>query len=169
MNTTIPEIICLLGLGGLLIYAALSDVRRFLIPNWLSLAIAVFFVIYLVFSARPVDWQGGLVSGAAVLGVGFGLNALNLFGGGDVKLLAATALWAGTELILPLLVIMALAGGVLAFTVLIIRYAHSRIGGQEPASNSTTETTAAVRGIRLPYGVAIATGGLYVAAILGLG
>jgi prepilin peptidase CpaA len=62
-------------------------------------------------------------------------------GGGDVKLLASTSVWAGPALVFPLLMVTALAGGLVAVGVLAARRRRSP----------------------LPYGVAIAAGGLVVA------
>jgi prepilin peptidase CpaA len=170
MNATIPELLCLLGLAGLLIWAAVGDFRRYLIPNWLSLAVLGLFPVYLVFSARPVDWAGGLIASVVLLVIGIGLFALKLAGGGDVKLLAATALWAGTKLVLPLLLVMALAGGVLALAFLVARYSKVRMQQDEAESDGGPATAGSVlTGVRLPYGVAIATGGLYVVAHLASG
>jgi prepilin peptidase CpaA len=66
-----------------------------------------------------------------------------MLGGGDVKLLAASALWTGSAALLPFLTATALAGGLLAAVFLVF----ARRGG---------------RRVALPYGVAIAAGGLLV-------
>ena len=98
--------------------------------------------------------------GAAVFAVGVGLFVLKLTGGGDVKLLAATALWAGTERVLGLLLVMALAGGVLALVMWLAR------GGARYAAGGVEDVS--LGRMRLPYGLAIASGGWFVAAHLWL-
>jgi prepilin peptidase CpaA len=102
--------------------AMISDVRQFRIPNSYSLVLAGIYP----FAA----WSGGLAgqvillslaAGVVVLLVGIGLFALNLFGGGDVKLLAAATLWTGLPLLLNFVLYTALLGGALALVILIFR------------------------------------------------
>jgi len=72
---------------------------------------------------------------------------MRMMGGGDVKLLTALALWIAPMPFLKLLVIMALAGGVLTIVMgawHLMRRQRDRIA--------------------IPYGVAIAFGGLWVLA-----
>jgi prepilin peptidase CpaA len=90
--------------------------------------------------------------------VGVAAFAIGILGGGDVKLLAAVGLFAGPAGILDLLLVTALAGGLLGIASL----AGAPIG---PVS---TEGEAALRR-RLPYGPAIAVGGLWVASRLAVG
>jgi len=146
----------------LLITAAVSDFRQYIIPNSISLAIVGLYPIYLAFSSLPIDWAGGLIAGSVVLAVGIGLFSLGLTGGGDVKLLAAAALWAGTDRVLPLLLVMSLAGGVLALAYWL---AHGRDGAKAASGADGSELQAMTK-VRLPYGIAIATGGLFVAGQL---
>lgn len=148
----------------LLISAAVSDFRHYLIPNSICLAIVGLYPIYLAFSSLPIDWAGGLIAGGAVLAVGVGLFKLGLTGGGDVKLLAATALWAGTERVFLLLLVMSLAGGVLALAYWLARGRD----GVEATSGQTGSELEGRAQIRLPYGIAIATGGLFVAGQIAL-
>ena len=71
-------------------------------------------------------------------------------GGGDAKLLAAASLWFGFENLLPFLAATALAGGVLSLAYL--AFSAARVGlGQD---------TVIARNV--PYGAAIAAGGLSV-------
>jgi prepilin peptidase CpaA len=84
-----------------------------------------------------------LALAAAVFGAGALLFGLGVFGGGDAKLLAAGALWFGTEAAWSFLLGTAVAGGVLALGFL-VWFAIPRGG-------------VAVRP-SLPYGVAIAAG-----------
>jgi len=66
-------------------------------------------------------------------------------GGGDVKMLAAIALWLPAGALLSLLMIMALLGGVVTIVTVIHHRMTRRIGQVE-----------------IPYGVAIALAGLWV-------
>jgi prepilin peptidase CpaA len=82
--------------------------------------------------------------------VGVGLFSAGAFGGGDVKLLAVTTLWAGPTMVLPFLIVTALAGGLLSLTVLM----RAQLAGRSLHVAAKPN---------VPYGVAIAIGGIYVA------
>ena len=139
--------VLLAGLAIALVIAAFTDIRRRQIDNWLTLAIAL---------AAPLFWWAGGVSlwpGVAIqLGVALavfavlaGLFALGWMGGGDVKLLTALALWIEPGIFVQLLIVMALAGGVLTVAMgawHVMRRQRDRLA--------------------VPYGVAISFGGLWV-------
>ena len=77
-------------------------------------------------------------------------------GAGDVKLIAATAVWAGTEHTLAFMLLTAIAGGVVSMAV-IVRNNYGWVIGW-PAAENTMKL--------VPYGIAIAAAGLFVAAKL---
>jgi prepilin peptidase CpaA len=142
-----------LALATLLIVAALGDVRRYRIPNQLNLAMALLALPWwLVQSGLQLGllWQIMLPQMLLIGGM-FLLMLLamhyNLFGGGDAKMLLALAFWFPLDAYLSLLTVMALAGGVLSLALLL----RQRLAS--PASGTT-------RKLRVPYGVAIAAGGL---------
>lgn len=87
------------------------------------------------------------------------LFSLNMMGGGDVKLLAAMALFAGPAQAFPFILYASFAGGIVALAMMV---AH-KITEQQRSS----KTQASV-----PYGVAISASGLWVCAsrfpVLGL-
>jgi prepilin peptidase CpaA len=140
--------------------AAVGDVRRYQISKWICLGLVALYPLFVLARAEPVAWSYGLGTGAAVFVVGFALFRLGLMGGGDGKLLAAVALWAGPGQILPVLLVIALAGGVIAITLGLTRLVHGRVR----AATSPAVVSAGILGGRLPYGVAIACGGFYLAA-----
>jgi prepilin peptidase CpaA len=140
---------------GFLIGAAWSDVRTYEIPNRFSLLIALLYVAYALTGPAPTEIVGAIIVSAAVFAVAAGLFAIDLMGGGDVKLMAASALWAGPELAVPFVLATAMAGGVLALVVL-ARIRTTTLAGRAVAA----------QGRDLPYGVAIAAGGLFVAGHL---
>jgi prepilin peptidase CpaA len=84
-----------LPLLGLLLAAAVIDVRQRRIPNWLTLGLIL---SGLARAAALSGWAGlahavaGVFAGAAVPFILFALGAL---GGGDVKLLAGIGAWLG--------------------------------------------------------------------------
>ena len=106
-----------------------------------------------------VDWRGALLVSGAVFALGVVLFARGWVGGGDVKFLGAAALWAGPAQTLPLLEIMGLAGGVLAVGVLawqaMRRWNDDGVLGAVIGMRIRDDS-------RIPYGVAIAAGALYV-------
>lgn len=144
--------------AGLLGWAAVSDYRTYLIPNSVSLSIAALYPAYVIASPVPIDWPLGLAVGAGVLAVGFVLFALRYAGGGDVKLLAVVALWAGPGHVFPFLVLTTIAGGVLAFATA----THLRYLRPFPAlALAPDEASATKLQSSVPYGMAIALGGLW--------
>src|SRR5690606_24252582 len=103
----------ILAFAGLLIAAAASDWRTLTVPNRYSLAIAALFAPYALVTGE-VAWLAHLGVAAAAFGLGFLLFTLRLCGGGDVKLFAAAALWAGPHLLLALVYYTAISGGFMA-------------------------------------------------------
>jgi prepilin peptidase CpaA len=107
---------------GAMATAAFTDLTRYEIPNWISLAIAAaYFVVATSESADflTIAWHMG--TGLGVLAAGFVLFALGVFGGGDAKLLAAAALWFGPVPLLKFLIYVALVGGVLGIVIIALR------------------------------------------------
>ena len=136
----------LLGiLAAMLVVAAVIDTRTFTISNGLNAAIALLAPIYWL-AAGLDPWPGMAIQLAVAAGV-FALFAITFFvgmmGGGDVKLAAALALWFPPATTLKFLVLMSIAGGVLTVLVLVVHRLRRREGKPE-----------------IPYGVAIAFGGL---------
>ena len=142
-----------------LIYAALSDVSSFRIPNWLSIALVAAFPVVALACGMPVSQIGlGLLTAFGMLAVGFALFALNVFGGGDAKLLAAAAAWVGPGALLSFLIMTALAGGLVTLAILGFRTTpiqpfYVRIGWLMRLHEARAGA---------PYGLAIAIGGVIV-------
>ena len=147
MLTTTIHYGLLIALAIALVFAAFTDIRRRQIDNWLNAAIAL--------TAPAFWWSSGLSlwpDVALQLGVALaafvplaGLVAIKMMGGGDVKLLTALALWVPWDAFIQLLMVMALAGGVLTIVMgiyHIMRRQRDRLA--------------------IPYGVAIAFAGLWV-------
>ncbi len=129
-----------------LLVAAFTDWRRRQIDNKLNAAIALTAPLFWWAAGYGLDdvaWQIGIALLAfAVLA---GLFALGWMGGGDVKLLAALALWIQPIPFVRLLMIMALVGGVLTLA----------FGAWHIARRRRDR-------IAIPYGIAIACAGLWV-------
>jgi prepilin peptidase CpaA len=137
-------------------YAALHDLFSFTIPNWIPVVVVCgFFLVALS--------KGGLWSLPTLLHVSTGLAVLaafaflffrGLLGGGDAKLIAAASVWMGWPQLGPFLLLMALAGGVLALAWFVARRVTT--GAMTPAWAGRYFTSA--RGV--PYGVAIGFAGV---------
>jgi len=140
----------LLGiLALLLVVAAVIDVRTFTISNRLNLAVALMAPLYW-WSAHLPLWPdiGMQVAIAVAVFVLFAIAFYTgMMGGGDVKLAAALALWFSPASTIKFLVLTSIAGGVLTLGILAWHKAKRREGRPE-----------------IPYGVAIAFGGLAILA-----
>lgn len=144
-------------LAALLMAVALSDLRRFLIPNAIVLCVGALALIFQFQTGGAIG--AAILVAAVVLLVGFGVYALRLVGAGDVKLLAALALWAGPSEITALLVQTLLLGGALSLLWLLsgpLRHGLVAAGVDIAADPPR----------RIPYGLAIAGGGLLLIARL---
>lgn len=132
-------------LGLLLLSAGIEDARVREIANWKNAAIALLAPLWwLAIGIAP--WPGMAVQ------LGVALVTLALFcvafhfgqmGGGDVKLIAALALWMPMTALIQLLLIMSIVGGAITIVMLIDHRFRKNSGNPE-----------------IPYGVAIAIAGL---------
>lgn len=156
------QLLLLIGFCGLCAAAMVTDLRKYLIPNRLSYAVAGLFFVY-AFSGFA-DWRTGLLAGFLVFAAGVFLFARGLMGGGDVKLLTAVAMWAGTDLVLPMLLVVTLTGGVMSgaewvrlggFNRFLARFIPAMEGG--PGLTNVGERAV------VPYAAAIFAGAAYVA------
>jgi prepilin peptidase CpaA len=134
---------CLVGLLLLLAVAAVGDARRLTIPNGLCAAVALLALPYWWASGAGFwpgfAWQAGFAL-AVLAGLAI-LFAFGLMGGGDVKLLAALALWLPARDYVEMMMWVAVAGGLLTLALLIRHRAARRAGRPD-----------------IPYGLAIAAG-----------
>ena len=147
--------LCLVLFAGLLLAAAWSDARSYTISNRLNGAIAALYIPYVLSAPVPVEWMPAVLVAGTILLIGFGLFAFGHMGGGDVKLLTASALWAGPELTLAFLLLTAIAGGLLS-AVLLMQNRYGWVLGFASGDDAAV----------VPYGIAIASGGLFVSFTL---
>jgi prepilin peptidase CpaA len=151
----LPELFVLTLFFGLVALAAAWDMAEFRIPNFLCLAIAALYPAYAIGSTQPVDWPMATALASLLLVIGIALFCCGIVGGGDVKLLAAVALWAGPERIVELLLLMAIAGGAIGLMMMLSRHA---VAVQAMTWIGAGRLAAAIAGQKVPYGVAIAAG-----------
>ena len=140
--------------------AAISDARRFIIPNTLSIAlVAGFFVAFALSGLGWAALANHLAAGTVMLLIGVALFAFNIAGAGDGKLLAAAALWMGYPGFVPALVYVCFAGGALSLFIVLawvfLRW-YPRLSVMFPKLADLAAKP--LRGLPAPYGVAIAVG-----------
>lgn len=139
----------------LLLWAAWSDATSFRIPNSLTLALLLLYIADYFSRAEPPDLMPALGTALIVLLVGLALFAAGLMGGGDVKLLAAATLWVGPQEAMDFAILTSVFGGLLGLVLLTPLAKRMPL----PAGMSEADVTRAWRR-PMPYGVAIALGGL---------
>ncbi|OWK33527.1 A24 family peptidase [Sphingomonas dokdonensis] len=133
-------------LGLLLLSAGIEDARVREIANWKNATIALLAPLWwLAIGIAP--WPGMIIQ------LGVALVVLALFcvafhfgqmGGGDVKLIAALALWMPVLALIQLILVMSVVGGLITLLMVIDHRLSKRSGNPE-----------------IPYGVAIAIAGLF--------
>ncbi len=158
----------LMSASALALIGAVTDVRSRRIPNVITLP-GFFAGLLLHFWFN--SWSGlGLAALAALIAfaIFFIFFVAGGMGGGDVKLMTAVAALGGDQFTISILIMTALAGGVMAFVLALVRgrllqtlrnvgllLLHHRHQGLQPHPelNVSNERT-----LRLPYGTAIAAG-----------
>lgn len=137
----------LVALAIALLVAAFTDLRSRTISNKLTAAIALcaplFWLVQPDFALIDVAWQLGVAFLTLLILAGF--FAMRWMGGGDVKLLAALALWVRPADFGALVIYMAIIGGVLTLV----------FGAWHIARRQRDR-------VAIPYGVAIAAAGIIV-------
>jgi prepilin peptidase CpaA len=157
---TLAVYLSVAAFAGLAGWAAYTDCTRYVIPNRVCIAIAALYPCYVIATPHHVDWIGGVLTGAALLGVGLILFVSRLSGGGDVKFLAVAGLWAGPQLVVPFLLLTGAAGGLVSVvTAARLYFATQGAAGERPSIRQ-------LGGVNVPYGVAVSVGALFVASQL---
>lgn len=143
-----------------MVFAAVSDILSMTIANRVSLLLVATFAVVAPFTG--MDWAAygwHFAVAGIVLAVTFSLFALGVMGGGDAKLLAATALWMGySPELMQYLVYASLLGGLM--TLLIVIYRGSALSAFTGGNLFLRHFADSKAGI--PYGVALGISGLLV-------
>jgi prepilin peptidase CpaA len=152
LPTLVPEWL-LWALIVLLVLAALQDAAMLKISNYICGAVLLLGVAGAILAGPRLElWENGLVFVIA-LAIGTFLFGRGILGGGDVKLFAATVLWFDLGASGRFLIWTALAGGVLAVLIIVMRTfpwpdaLRSRVRVLQPKAG-------------IPYGIAIAAGAI---------
>ncbi|MDX0436841.1 prepilin peptidase [Sinorhizobium medicae] len=139
-----------------LAFAAFSDLFTMTIPNCISAIVLVSFVVISPLAGLDAS-KACLHVAAAVLvfGACFCLFAVNVMGGGDAKLLTASAIWFGFEAsLIDFLLYVSAFGGLLTIAVLLLRSQENLIlAARIPVPRLLLTAK------KIPYGIAIALGG----------
>lgn len=156
-----PQAIVLTAFSAVMAAAAFEDFRRLVIPNLLPVALCALWPLH--FAASP-SLYGALAAIGCAVAVFVGgalLFARGYLGGGDVKLLAAAALWAGPSGTPALLMLTGILGGGLAL-FLLLPFGRQLAGTVRHALRQPP--VEAERGLAapVPYGIAIAGAALIV-------
>jgi len=153
------EEIRLLLFPALMAFAASSDLFTMTISNRLSLMLAGgFFLLALIIGMGLATLGMHLAAAALVLVVAFIFFARGWIGGGDAKLVAATALWFGFGHLLDYLIWASLLGG--ALTLLLLQFRQFDLPQVLARQKWIERLHDANAGV--PYGIALAAAALIV-------
>ncbi len=144
---------------ALIAWAAISDLRSYRIPNAVSVGLVTLFSVTGV--ALGAAWPSHLLAGLIALGLGLVLYRFDIVGGGDVKLIAAVALWAGADW---QVFVLALSIATMTFALAVL--AARKVGAELAADGvaSTNWPRMLRRGEQLPFAVTIAVAAMMMIA-----
>jgi prepilin peptidase CpaA len=150
---------------GILVAVAYEDVRTRRIPNALSLATAALGLARVAFTAEVIDAGFTLAAAIIILTITFALFLRGAIGGGDAKILPATALLIGYRELLGFLFLMSLCGGVLALATLAVErldlsFRRFRRGAYVSSTDQSDRGRVVSKRSTVPYGVAVAIAGV---------
>lgn len=149
----------LAGYCALLAAAALQDFRSLRISNAISVALLLVSLGHAASSSAAPFWEH-LAAFAIALGGGILLFSRGWLGGGDAKLFAAAAAWFGLAQFVWFLSAAMIAGALVTLILLAVR-------GLLPKGQSAPGGWLGLRrGRSIPYGVAIAIGGILIASLI---
>jgi prepilin peptidase CpaA len=146
----------------LMLLTAWYDLKHLRIPNWLALAVLAAFLVAGLWGLPFETFLWRLGAGAAVLGVGFGLFAAGLIGGGDAKMAAALAPFVAAEDVPSLLLLYAV---VTLALLLVLRLAMQLARHRETGWRAVDQYARPARERVFPMGLTFAiTIAVYLAA-----
>jgi prepilin peptidase CpaA len=132
--------------------AACSDLLTMTIPNRLSVLLIASFLAIAPFAGLSLtDIAMHLAAGGTVFVVCFALFAFNIMGGGDAKILTASAIWFGfNDSLLLYIIWVSVLGGQLSLIILMLRSQHNLILAYGIPLPETM-----MHKKKIPYGIAI--------------
>lgn len=141
--------------AAVLLAAAAEDVRRRRISNLFPIMLVVLFAGVALWRGETETLFLHFLSFISLFVLGAVLFTRGIIGGGDVKLMAAAALWFEVTQLPALLLAIALCGGVLALVLVAHGIFLSEKGAHIRRADRRRKKT-------VPYGLAIAAGTLIV-------
>jgi prepilin peptidase CpaA len=153
-NTTMDMIVLIVGIG-IFISVAYGDFRTRRIPNEFIVGILALAAVRMALTATPASALFTLLAAAALFVGTFLLFWRGLLGGGDVKLIGATALLVGYHELFEFLFVMSVSGALIAVAIL----AQDRLVRRRATAPATEDQDTPAR-LTVPYGVAIAAAGI---------
>lgn len=132
--------------------AAFSDFFTMTIPNRVSAIVLASFIVVAPLAGLAMPQIGfHLLAGLIVFASCFALFAIGVMGGGDAKLLTASAVWFGlTPSLVAYLVYVSFFGGILTLAILSLRgHASAIMASGLPLPNHLLTAK------KVPYGIAI--------------
>ncbi|MBB4657739.1 A24 family peptidase [Parvularcula dongshanensis] len=142
---------------AVLVICALHDVQRFKIPNvYVAGLLAAWPIAALLCGLSAGEAISAAGVGGIFLVVGFALFSFRLLGAGDAKLMAALGPWLGVQAVMPFVLYTTLSGAVLAFLLVKFRSRPMPVFAYTHAWLVQMHDRTKV----MPYGVAIAIGGI---------
>jgi prepilin peptidase CpaA len=143
-------------------FAAVSDMLTMTIANRVSLLLIASFAVVAPLTGMDLATYGMHFAGCGmVLTVTFILFARGGLGGGDAKLLSATALWCGlSPVLMEYLITVGLLGGFLTLALVIWRnsFTAQYAGAHYPLMEKMSRAD-----LGIPYGIALGAAGLLTA------
>lgn len=131
------------------------DTTRYIIPNWLVGGVLLAYPFAVLSVAAPVEWHMAIAGATIMLVVGYVIFMLRWMGGGDVKLLAALALWVGLTHLADFIFVVALLGGLLSLAL----WGGRKVLPHLPFKPKKENLPRILKeGEPVPYGIAIALG-----------
>ena len=142
-----------------MVTAMITDLMSMTIRNRVSISLTLGFILLAPLCGISLsDYGWHLAVGGIALIVTFSLFCLRAMGGGDAKLIAATALWFGPNVsLMDYLVMVSILGGVLTLTIILYRTIPRPLLADRYAFMGTL----ARKDIGIPYGIALGAAGLW--------
>lgn len=128
------------------------DVKRYIIPNWLNLAILLLYPIFFFTAPAPIDWHIPLYGFLFCFALGFAVFAVRMMGGGDCKLFIALGPWVGwSDTMMHFILYFTLYGLLMSAVLIIVR-------GLIAKEKAESVPIIFRRKSPIPYGLAIGAG-----------
>lgn len=144
--------------AALLLLAGITDLITYRIPNWLIVSLVLVFFLGGAFFYHEISWAEHIEASVLCLGVGLLIYFLGHMGAGDIKFIAAVALWGGMSGLIEIIFAIAVLGLTELIAILLLRFAVRNV----PLFQEKIDPLPKVLrpGAGIPYGVAIAMGSL---------